>query len=135
MKTNRYTQIKVITDTDPKEFERKFNETQIDLRAMNPETSKMEITQEGMIAVISYVVEQDVPESARDEMSLQGLHFTCRQCPNFNPVRNNDGSVRRTSKRGSCFLKEQAWADSSVCEDFCKKYLLGEIKVRDGYDD
>lgn len=130
MKQNRYAQIRVIHDEDPSKFQEKFNAAQVELQSQKPETIKMDITSRELVAIIQFIVETEEPENARDELSLQGINFTCKQCPKFEPRLNKDGSVNRTAKKGKCFLSDWAWADSSVtnCEWFCKKYLKGEIE-------
>ena len=128
MRQSKYTQIRVVQSKDPEQFQTEFNQAQVELQSKRPETVKMEITQDGIVAVIQYEVEIEVAETAQDELRMQGLHFTCAECPKFEPVLNFDGSVKRTSKHGACFLEPRACRDSSVCEWFCKQFLKGEVR-------
>ena len=128
MRQSKYTQIRVVQNKDPGQFQSEFNRAQIELQSKKPQTVKIEVTQDGIIGVIQYECETEVPETAQDELLMQGLHFTCEECPRFEPVLNLDGSVKRTSKQGSCFLEDRAWRDSCVCEWFCKQFLRGEIR-------
>ena len=132
MKQIRYTQIRVVHESDPQAFQDEFNHAQIELKSKKPEVLKMDITSDGMVAIIQYEVETEEPENAKDEVSLMGVHLTCGNCPRFEPMRNKDGSVNRTAKRGKCFLEPYTTCETDVvhCEWFCKKYLKGEIEVR-----
>lgn len=128
MKQKIYKQIRVVQNKDPDQFQREFNEIQKELSHLKPETI-YDISADGYKAIIQYEVEVEEPETAQDEMSIQGFSFVCRECPKFKPVLNNDGSIRKTRKRGSCFLQERCWADSLACEWACKAYLRGELEV------
>ena len=127
VKSNKYTQIRVVHSKDPTQFEELLNQAQVELQSMKPETTKMEFTPDGIVAIIQFEKEENHPENAQDEMHLQGVHFTCNECPKFNPALNNDGTVRRSSKKGKCFLQDIAFGDAPVCEWFCKQFLKGEI--------
>lgn len=130
MKQSKYQQIRVIESKDPTEFQDEFNKAQQELASLKPETI-YDIT-DGYRAIIQYEVETSVPENAKDEVHLMGVHLTCGNCPRFEPMRNKDGSVNRTAKRGKCFLEPYTTCETDVvhCEWFCKKYLKGEIEVR-----
>lgn len=97
VKSNKYTQIRVVHSKDPTKFEELFNQAQVELQSMKPETTKMEFTPDGIVAIIQFEKEENHPENAQDEMDLQGLHFTF------------------------------ALGDAPVCEWFCKQFLKGEI--------
>lgn len=131
MKQIRYTQIRVVHEKDPKAFQDEFNQAQIELKSMKPEIVKMEVTEDGIVGIIQYEVDHQEPENAQDEMDIQGLHFTCSDCPRFEPCRNNDGSIKKTSKKGSCILSDWTRSDSMACEWFCREYLKGNIKGSD----
>jgi len=128
LKTNKYLQIRVVQSKDPDQFQREFNEVQIELQSQKPET-KFDISSDYYKAIIQYEVTKEEPETAQEEMAAQGLYFTCENCPKFEPERNNDGTVRQTAKRGGCFLNSYTRRDSSACEWFCRQLLKGEIKV------
>lgn len=128
MRYSKYTQIRVVPEKDPKQFESAFNQAQVELQSKRPETVKIEITPDGYVAIIQYEVEVEIVETAEDELRQQGLRFTCSDCPKFEPRLNNDGSVMKSAKRGKCFLSDWTRCDSSACEWFCKQFLRGEIK-------
>lgn len=128
MEQKVYQQIRVIDRKDPEQFQSEVNRAQIDLAQFNPET--IYDISDGYKAIIQWKVTEDIPETAQDEMSLQGIHLLCGECPRFDPVKNNDGSVKRTSKRGTCFLSSHCWADSPACEWACKAMLRGELEVQ-----
>lgn len=128
MRQSRYTQIRVVREKDPGQFQEAFNQAQVELQSKRPETVKIEITDDGLVAIIQYEVDVEVPETAEDELRVQGLYFTCENCPKFNPATNLDGSVKQTSKHGTCFISDRTRRDSIACEWFCKQYLKGEIQ-------
>ena len=99
LRQSRYTQIRVVREKDPGQFQEAFNQAQVELQSKRPETVKIKITDDGMVAVIEYEVDVEVPETAEDELRVQGLCFTCENCPKFNPATNLDGSVKQTSKK------------------------------------
>lgn len=128
MKRAKYQQIRVVLSKDPKQFQDEFNEAQIELAPLNPTTKKTEVTDDGLLAIIQYEVMVDIPEDARDELEMQGVYLTCADCPRFVPVRNNDGTIKRSAKHGSCFLEERTRRDAKACEWFAKEYLKGDTK-------
>ena len=131
MKKNKYLQIEVVQNEDPVQFKEEFNKKQMELSSLRPETI-FDISTSLYKAVIQYEVVNEIPETATEEMSLQGLHFTCENCPRFEPALNNDGSIRQTAKKGKCFLKESTSRDVPVCEWFCKQFLRGELEINKG---
>lgn len=126
MKQSKYQQIRVIESKDPAEFQAEFNKAQQELASLKPET--IYDISDGYRAIIQYEVETSVAESARDELALEGIHLTCSDCPKFKPVLNNDGSVRQTSKKGSCDVEPLTCRDSSACDWFCRKVMREGLK-------
>ena len=70
VKSNKYTQIRVVHSKDPTQFEELFNQAQVELQSMKPETTKMEFTPDGIVAIIQFEKEENHPENAQDEMDL-----------------------------------------------------------------
>ena len=92
MKSSKYQQIRVIESRDPTEFQAEFNKAQQELADQKPET--IYDISDVYRAIIQYEVKVSVAESARDELALEGIYPTCGDCPKFQPVLNNDGSVK-----------------------------------------
>lgn len=128
MKRLRKQKIRVIRQKDPEMFEQAFNNLTDELGTFNLETT-IDINNDCFTAIFQYVEETLIPQTAKEELEAQGLHFCCENCPRFEPMLNNDGSIRQSAKRGSCFLKEYTCRDSHVCEWFCKQFLKDAIKV------
>lgn len=127
VRRERKQKIRVLRCKDPEQFENEFNQLTDELAHLNPET-KIEAKDDYFVAILQFVVEKLIPETAEEELETQGLSFSCQDCPRFEPERNNDGSIRQTAKKGTCFLKDRTWRDSHACEWFCKEYLRGSIQ-------
>lgn len=131
MRKIRKQKIRVIRQADPAKFEAEFNQLTDDLSDLNPETT-IDINNDCFTAVFQYVIETLIPETATEELEAKGLHYSCMNCPRFEPALNNDGSVKQTAKKGKCFLQEYTCRDSRACEWFCKGVLSGEITPKEG---
>ena len=128
MKESRFLQIRVVESDNPIEFQSEFNRIQIELKSKRPK-SQFDISSDKYKAIITFEETEIIAETASDELYNQGLDFTCSQCPKFEPVRNNDGTVKRTSKHGSCFLRGRTTRTTAVCEWFSREYLNGKIQI------
>lgn len=126
MKESRYQQFEIVVDSNPTAFRDKLNATLISLAKKRPVT-KTDISGDTFKAIIEYEEIEYIPETAEDELEARGLCFVCSQCPRFEPSLNNDGTVRRSSKHGSCFLNRHQSKDARVCEWFAAEYLKGNI--------
>lgn len=77
---------------------------------------------------VHFIIEEHVKvaETAADELSLQGIHLKCRDCPHRE--QNPDG--RKAGKRDFCpfALMQETRADKNACEYFCSQVLRGEEK-------
>lgn len=128
MKRSSYSQFELVVDSDPVAFQDKLNKAEVRLSSKNPITT-CDISSNTFKAIIQYEETKNVPETALDELTVQGLSFTCVNCPRFEPVLNNDGSVRGSSVKGSCFLESYLRKDTCVCEWFAKEFLKGKIQI------
>lgn len=126
-KEKRWTKFEVVHEADPVKFRDKLNALNEELAIYRPKTT-FNITPEIYQAIIEYEMVETIPENAVEELEAQGIYFTCADCPKYEPELNMDGSVRRTSKKGKCFLSDRQCRDSIACEWFCKQYLKGEIQ-------
>ena len=133
MKRVTYSQIRVVEGDDAKTFQDEFNKAQTELKSMKPETIKLDL--DAWVAVIQFTVETEEPENARERFESQGVRFTCENCPRFQPMRNNDGSVKRTAVKGSCFKEAFLRRDTVACDFFYAEVENGAIEpVRGGIE-
>lgn len=131
LKRRRKQLIRVIACDNPEQFEHDVNLLHDELINTHYE---VEYNINSQIYKALFLIDhvEEIPESAQEELAEQGLSFTCEQCPRFEPARNNDGSVRQTAKKGTCFLSEFTTRESPVCEWFCRQFLKGEIEIIKG---
>lgn len=123
--------IKVVANKDPSQFQDEVNSIIDDLAYLKPSV-EYDISTDIYKALFQYELVEEIPETAQEECMKQGLHFTCNDCSRFEPMLNNDGTVKQTAKRGSCFLEHYTCRDSHVCEWFCSELLKGNIAVKKG---
>ena len=127
MRTNYVKQIKVIQSNSPSEFERQANEALMELANQN---AQVEFNKDmGHCLYILYDVQEEICETAEDELKKRGVTLHCRNCPNFNWDRNKDGSVRQISKKGKCHMATYGSTsrDTLACDYFCRAVLNGEL--------
>lgn len=123
--------IKVVANKDPCQFQDEVNRLMDDLAYLKPSV-EYDISTDTYKALFQYEEIEETPETAQEECSRQGFDFRCENCPRFQPELNNDGSIRRTAKRGSCFLKGYTCRDFAVCEWFCREFLGNGISPLKG---
>lgn len=127
MRTNYVKQIKVIQSNSPSEFERQANEA---LRELANQNAQVEFNKDtGHCLYILYDVQEEIYESAEDELKKRGVTLHCRNCPNFVWDTNQDGSIRKISKKGKCHLATYGTSsrDTLACDYFCRAVLNGEL--------
>lgn len=123
--------IKVVANKDPDQFQDEVNRLIDDLAHLKPSVD-YNINTDTYKALFQYELVEEVPETAQEECEEQGLRLTCNDCPRFEPMLNNDGTVKQTAKRGSCFRQPLTRKDSTACEWFCSQLLGGKITIRKG---
>ena len=123
MKQFKYPQVRVISLSDPHDFENQVNSHCAELRNKSPE---LEINTNGekLVAVIRYFDCEEVCESVSDEFHAEGIRFICRQCPYHETV--TDG--RR--KLASCPYSDlgQIHLEHEACEYFYKQVKTGKVE-------
>lgn len=128
MRRTSIQQIRVVSSNSAKDFETEVNETLKSLASNNPQIQfNMGL---GHCLYILYYEEENICETAEDELELKGISLYCRNCPNFKFDRNKDGTIRRISKRGECHMATYGTTtrDTRACDYFCKAVLNGELK-------
>ena len=130
MRTSSYKQFDIIRSDDPEIFTEKLNEKMYELRKSWPDVT---FSEEGkyLIARISYVQHDRVPEDLGDVYEMIDVSFKCEDCPMFEPIRNKDGSPNLRVKRGKCPFSEYGivYKDSRACDMLYKKIRSGEVQL------
>ncbi|MEE1163520.1 MAG: hypothetical protein UHU21_07485 [Lachnospiraceae bacterium] len=131
MKEKTYQQIRVISNNDPAEFQRLFNEAQTELASKNPKV-QFNMTM-GHCAYITYTETQKIPETMEDEFSLVGVELHCRNCPKFEWPLRKDGEIYKSKKRGTCPISMYGFTnrDSCACEYLYKGLASGKLQMID----
>lgn len=131
MKDKTYQQIRVISNNDPIEFQRLFNEAQTELAAKNPKVQfNMNM---GHCAYITYTETTRIPETMEDEFNLVGIELHCRNCPNFEWPRRKDGGIHMSKKQGTCPVAAYGFTsrDALACEYLYKGLASGRLQAID----
>lgn len=117
MRTNSYRQFEIIRDEKAEQFTAKLNERLYELRHSFPEVTFSE-EGEQLIARISYLQHDRVPEDLGDVYEMQNVKFTCQDCPMFKPILNKDGTPNLRVKYGKCTYAEfgRTYKESRCCD-------------------
>ena len=117
MKTSSYRQFDIVRDEDPAEFTARLNERLYELRYSFPDVTFSEEGQQ-LIARISYLQHDKVPEDLGDVYEMQNVRFTCQDCPMFKPILNKDGTPNLRVKYGKCQYADfgRTYKDSRCCD-------------------
>lgn len=80
-------------------------------------------------ARISYTETHAIAENEADMYELQGIAFHCEDCPMFDPMRNEDGSVSTRTKYGMCEFARYGKVSKNAqpCEQLFKMIRDGRI--------
>lgn len=122
MKYAEKSAVKVVAANTPEEFELKLNTVLTDISGC-----KHEIVfnlNAGFCAYITYKMSAYIPECVMDEYELDGIRFSCADCPNY--VRSFDGRVKYTR----CQRGERCHADKAACEWFYEELDEGRISPK-----
>ena len=130
MRTSSYKQFEIIRASDPETFTEKLNEKMYELRRSWPEVA---FSEEGeyMIARISYMQHDRVPEDLGDIYEMIDVSFKCEDCPMFEPIRNRDGKPNMRVKYGNCKYAEfgRTYKTSRACDMLYKMIKSGEVQL------
>ena len=119
---NRVPQIKVISNTDPIEFEKQFNQAMTDLADKYPKHI-LDLSN-GYKAVISYEETIHQADCIADEFHAEGIKYTCRECP----LREVQPDGRKTTAKCKHAPNGNAMFKSEACEVFYRQLKLGAIE-------
>lgn len=126
MKTITRKKSRTVQATTAEEFDREFNRVSDELT----ETAELVWDTTPMCVHFIYEEHEKKAETAADELSLQGIHLKCKNCPHREV--NPDG--RKAGKKDFCpfALMQTTRADNNACEYFCSQVLRGEINALEG---
>lgn len=126
MTGSSYLQFCIVQGDTAEELTEKLNAKLIDLNRKSPS-----VTFEGLIARISYTEKTTAPESLAEEYALQGVKFTCQDCPHFTARLKADGSEDLRAKVGSCQFASygRTYRDARACEYLFNGLRNGEVKL------
>lgn len=130
MRTSNYRQFDIIRADNPESFTKKLNSRLYELRYNWPDVS---FSEEGqfLIARISYVEHERVPEDLGDVYEMQNVKFTCQDCPMFKPILNKDGAPNMRVKYGDCKYSEygRTYKNSRCCDMLYNLLRTGEVQL------
>ena len=120
-------QLEVISELDPRVFQEKFNT----FMREHPDAEVQIMNVNGMhTAYITYVYEEEEPETVADQFHIEGIYWHCRNCPEFQPLKKADGTIDRRAKRGKCDYSEYGTANKDIecCELVYKWLMQGKVQ-------
>ena len=117
MRTSSYKQFDIVREDSPEMFTEKLNEKMYERRNNWPEVT---FSEEGkwLIARISYIRHDQVPEDLGDVYEMMDVRFKCEDCPMFEPIHNKNGSLNMRVKYGDCPHSKfgRTYKDSRACD-------------------
>lgn len=125
MITKTFYQCKAIQSNDALQFQNEVNQVLADLAETNASDVVLkENLVDGFKVLITYKQTKRIPETVADEYHLQGISFTCFNCPLHETV--TDGRT----KHANCMYHEygRTRLDSDACNYFYKMLKLEKIK-------
>lgn len=130
MRTSSYKQFDIIRSNDPETFTEKVNAKMYELRQSWPEVT---FSEEGefLIARISYIRHDSVPEDLGDVYEMMDVSFKCEECPMFEQITNKDGSPNLRVKYGNCPYAEfhRTYKSTRAYDMLYKMLKSGEVRL------
>ena len=126
MRHECYQQFAIVQGDTAQSLTEQLNAKMRELSSKNPT-----VTFEGLIARISYMEDERVPESVSDEYEARGVRLTCGGCPYYQPGMKADGTVDKRAKRGGCPFAHygMTFRDNPACNKIFEQLELGEVKL------
>lgn len=130
MRHSSYKQFDIIRSDDPAIFTEQLNEKMYELRQSYPDVT---FSEEGdyLIARISYIQHERVPEDLGDVYEMIDVKFKCEDCPFFEPILNKDGRPNLRVKYGNCPYAEfhRTYKETRACDLLYKMIRSGEVRL------
>ena len=129
MRNSVYEQFAIVMEDSAELFTAKLNEQIRVLRRNNPKVSFHDSNP--LCAYIRYTVDETVPESVAEASELEGVSFTCSQCPHFKPQPKDDGTEDRRCKYGDCQYAEmgRTFKTTRACDRLYELIREGSVKL------
>lgn len=127
MRSEDFSQIKVIQTESASEFEERINSSMRELAVKRPECKLIE--GKGFCAIITYTEHIQIIETVADEYHAEGIYFSCKNCPYL------DDPHDKRIKNCTCKYSNTGYThkDSDACEVFYRALKRGDIKPLDEY--
>lgn len=129
MKHSVYQQFATIQEDTASLFDARLNAKVYELRDHNPKVTYSE--QIPLYAHITYIVNEDTPETIAEASEMEGVRFVCMQCPYFKPALREDGEVDKRVKWGDCEHTElgRTTKTAPACEKLYELIKEGDVKL------
>lgn len=121
MRIKRCEQIKVISTSDPQEFEAQVNAALSEMHGQDPKLTIRDGPD--FTAIITYQKEERICETARDEVRAEGFLYLCEDCPYADrPSDRVRWAYCRYAVAGKTHI------DREACDMFYKELRAGRIE-------
>ena len=116
MKNSFYEQQVTILEDSAQVFDQRLNEEIYRLRNYHPKVVRSESIP--LYAHIKYTIDEAMPESISEASEINGVRFTCSQCPYFRPILKEDGTVDKRHRYGDCHYARMGRTpkDAAACD-------------------
>ena len=125
MKVNRKKKRVVIKSASIEEYETQFNETADRLAEFDPEIKDVDTFPGYLCTIFSYEEVEEHAQTEEERYYLDGIKFTCSECPYF--MHGDD--ARRKWWRCEKFDRRRH-SESSACGFFYDELSAGRIEVK-----
>lgn len=116
---------KVISSSDPEEYEQMFNETTKKLAEYSPEM--VDIFEGGRFTtVFTYTKVKKIPQNAKDRFNLEGMDYLCISCPYLERGENKAKKTWRCPHSFTGLARE----DGDACNIFYEDVANGIIEPK-----
>lgn len=129
MRSSVYEQFATVHEDSASLFDARLNEKVRELHAFNPKVKFSESIP--FYAHISYTVNENIPETVSEASEMEGVSFVCFQCPYFQPVLKEDGTMDKRVKWGDCEHAElgRTYKTAAACERLYELIKEGDVKL------
>lgn len=123
MRRMSYQQFAIVQGDSAQQLTERLNRKLYELRDKEPT-----VTFEGLIARISFMQTDEVPEPTANGT---GLKLKCRDCPMFEPIRKKDGTADRRTSLGRCPFAQDGYTfrHSEACSRLYQMINEREVKL------
>lgn len=129
MKNCMYEQYATVKEDTATLFTARLNEQLRSLKHNHPSVTFSEA--DPLCAYIKYFVDEQAPETVAEASEMEGVRFTCAQCPEFKPMLKDDGTADKRCKYGDCAYVEmgRTYKTSAACDRLYELIKEGQVKI------